>query len=132
MGTRSRVLIVRENKANVYLWQHWDGYLEGVGSELCNQMKKLLEKYNTILLKEMVENIEEGIETFSTEMLNDIIENNVKVQYDKCDDIEYEYIININEEYVGVKFHNNDWLVKLPFALVRQGYKFTDILKFDR
>jgi len=64
------------------------------------------------------------------ELLNDVIEKNVKVQYDKCYDIEYEYHINVYEEYVGVKI-DDCYMVRLPFGLVRQGFKFADILSFE-
>ena len=126
MGTRSRILLVRKNAKDVYLWQHWDGYLEGVGSDVCDEIKRLLQIYSTSQLQELIEGIEEGLETFSTQKLKDVIENNIKVEYDECDDIEYEYTINIYEEYLGVSL-SKSWLIKLPLELIKQGYKFTDI-----
>ena len=128
MGTRSRI-VIRRTRFDIYLWQHWDGYLEGVGADLCAQMKQLLEKYTIEQLEEMMENIEEGTEEFSTEKLCDMVAGKVNVTFDHCDDIQYAYVIDMKEGYVGVSWDGHDYLVMLPFELIKLGHTFEDIIK---
>lgn len=130
MGTHSRIRIIRRNSNDILLWQHWDGYLEGVGDDLCQQIKKLLEKYSIQELLEMVENIEEGETEFETTMLVDLFTNKVNVQFDECDDIEFEYILDLQNEKLLVNWILNDYtLLKLKFDMIKNGTILTDIVE---
>lgn len=104
MGTRSRIIIVRPKSQSIYLWQPYDGYFKGgVGEELCVQLRILLKKYTSQELREMSEQIKQGNEIFvNTEMLSDIFENEFSVQFDECDDIEYEYKVDLINEILTV------------------------------
>jgi hypothetical protein len=169
MGTRSRIVIRRKRSEDIYLWQHWDGYLEGVGKDICEEMRRLLDKYTAKDLQEMIEKLsgldvmnlekysteelkqmmnsidpeylsnqemEEGelrVElemelekrrNFTTSMLSDVITGRENVLFDSCDDIEYEYVIDCENECIKV----NDELT-VSFEALKNGGVFTDFVK---
>lgn len=127
MGTRSRIIIRRKHDV-VYLWHHLDGYLEGVGADICTAMKKLLERYTVLELQSMVEEIEQGSKTFDRTEIYEVIEGSVKVEFDDSDDIQYTYEINVYDGYVGVSL-NDDYMVTLPLEMIKAGYAFTDVVR---
>lgn len=120
MGTRSRIYIKRYKNNDIYLWQHFDGYLEFVGKLLCLQLKKLLDKFSKETLLNLVEDIQEGNNTFYTYKFYDMIIGNTKVEFDSCDDYEYEYNINFLEEKLNVNL-NETFLTSISFDEIRQG-----------
>lgn len=127
MGTRSRIVISRKSDI-VYLWHHLDGYLEGVGADVCTAMKKLLEKYTVLELQEMVENIKQGTKEFHRTEIYEVIEGGVKVEFDACEDFAFEYEINVYDEYVGVSL-SDDNMVTLSFEMIKAGYTFTNAVR---
>lgn len=129
MCTRSRITIKRQTKEDIYLWQHCDGYIEGVGKDLCKVMLELLHKFSFNKLNYMVEEIEEGEDTFKTNMLVDIFEGNTLVNFNESDDFEYEYVIDIQNNVIGVIYVNSYLMIKLPFSLILRGYTFNDIIE---
>jgi hypothetical protein len=104
MGTRSRIILHRTTKPNIYLWMHWDGYFTGQGKNLCVQLKSLLSRYTLEELQVMVENLEVSniesgdYQSFSAEHFGDFMEGKQTFKQDLCDDIEYEYHIDFHKE----------------------------------
>ena len=100
MGTRSRLIINRRVKKPIYLWMHWDGYFDGVGLWLCNELKALMEKYSISEIKTMIYAIDmednTTCQSFKTNDLIPFIEGKTKYKNDTCDDIEYEYTLDID------------------------------------
>ena len=95
MGTRSRLIIYRSSKRPIYLWMHWDGYFSGVGNDLCEQIKLLLEKYTLEQIHTMLDALDlkkaHDYQDFKTKDLIAFIEGKTEYEYDDCDDIAYEY-----------------------------------------
>ena len=106
MGTRSRLIIKRRTKPTIYLWSHWDGYLTGAGTRLCEQLKLLLEKYSVAELIAKIEalDLEESpyCQDFKPDDLMKFIEGECEYLIDKCDDIEYTYKIDLFREFIKV------------------------------
>ncbi len=127
MGTHSRIVIKRRQSNDIFLWQHWDGYLDGVGNSLCEQIKILLEKYSIQELLQMVENINEGQDVFETSMLEDVFTNKVNIQFNDCQDIQYEYIIDLENQKLLAK-HGEYTVLKLNFEMIKNNINFSDIV----
>ena len=77
MGTHSRIVIKRKRGGNLNFWQHFDGYLEGVGKELCDVIRELLVEFSTeelvIMSNHMVCELVDGDSKFETSMLKDML-----------------------------------------------------------
>lgn len=131
MGTRSRLIIRRKNK-EIRLWMHWDGYFEGVGNDLVDQVKKLLEKYTAKQICEMIETLyidyDGETETFDESKLVDFIEGTVTYANDMCDDVEYTYTLDANKRIlIGKSDGTNDVRV-LSFVDIKAGKTFNDFV----
>lgn len=120
MGTRSRIYIKRYKNNDIYLWQHFDGYLEFVGKLLCLQLKKLLDKFSKETLLNLVEDIQEGNSNFQTHKFYDMMLGNIQVEFDACDDIEYEYIVNFKDEKIIVNY-DKKFLGEIDFDEIKAG-----------
>lgn len=133
MGTRSRIIIMRPQTKTIYLWQEYDGYLDGVGDRLCDQLRILFGKYDIVELREMVEKIEEGNDIFETQMLSDIFEKKKEVKFDYSDDINYEYVVDLANEVLIVTCETNRGFITMHFSfeIIRKGYVITDIIDND-
>lgn len=125
MGTSSRIVIKRKRSNDVFLWQRWDGYLEGVGADLCKQLQQLLEKYSISELQDMVENIQEGTEIFETDKIIDMFTNLINVKFEECDQVLYEYVIDLENKFLTAVFDYTK--ITLPFGFIKQGITFHDL-----
>ncbi len=100
MGTRSRIIIHRSTKPNIYLWMHFDGYLDGQGRDLCSQLKSLLSKFSPEQLQVMVDELDipnidpRDHQSFNAIHFGDFIEGKKLYKQDHCNDVEYEYHID--------------------------------------
>ena len=82
MSTRCNIIIKEKNQEPIYVYHHFDGYPEGVGSEL----KEILStRFNEVLTGKNIENFLYNYDT----------------QYEKTDsihgDIEYLYILTVKD-----------------------------------
>jgi hypothetical protein len=136
MGTRSKLLIVRKHKPDIHLWMRCDGYFNGVGDDICNQLKALLEKYPFGTILEMVnaldlEDEEEG-QDFNPNTLIAFLEGAIVYHNDTCDDVEYEYTLNFDHQTFSGKGYDNFIEEKatrsLLFEQIKSGLKISDSL----
>ena len=132
MGTHSRIVIKRKRGGNLNFWQHFDGYLEGVGKELCDVIRELLVEFSTeelvIMSNHMACEVVDGDSKFETSMLKDILIGKSKAICDNCHNFEYEYVVDLHKECLTAQ--HGDVLVKLPFVCVKSGLVFSDFVKF--
>jgi hypothetical protein len=133
MGTRSRVIIHRRSKAPIRLWIHYDGYFSGVGDELCEQVKLLLEKYTVEQVETMLAALDlkeaEAYQNFKTEDLIAFIEGKTEYANDECGDIAFEYQLDFTGNYFSGEGHSGDCgEVKRTLTLeqIKAGAKLTD------
>lgn len=149
MGTRSIIILKRRRSRNISLYQHWDGYISGVGDDLCRVMTTLLHKYSIKNLIDMIEDIvdltyqeemeddtiDEGVSVdewsgggtgeFKTEMLYDIIIGSMDAESTVDDDYNYKYIVDIYEQIIKVG------KLTMPFKALGQGFVFSDFYNED-
>lgn len=132
MGTHSRILLKRTRGKELYFWQQFDGYLEGVGNDLCDVLRDLLRVYSTHELHGMANCIKcmskKDTMKFETHMLQDIITGKRKAIHDDYAIFEYEYVIDFENEVVTAQ--RDEVLVKLPFKYVQLGLAFSDVVEF--
>ncbi len=128
MGTRSRIIIKRKNKDDLYFWAHYDGYYSYMGNKLCENLKLLLENYN---INEIINNIYLihdnylSCNDFSPYDLDYIIMNKDNNYLNNCDDFIYIYTIDFENKYIkGVEVGESR--IKLSFNDILNGYIFTD------
>jgi hypothetical protein len=130
MGTRSRILLRRSSKPTIFLWIHYDGYLEGVGRSLCAQLRTLLSKYSskqiTLMLEQMDVYHTDEYQSFNVEELVAFVEGSTSYKSDECDDIEYEYIVDFEKEVLKVKCYHGETFVW--FSQIKEGF---DIASLD-
>jgi hypothetical protein len=139
MGTRSKLLIVRKHKPNIHLWMHWDGYWNGVGDDICNQLKELLEKYSMETILEMVnaldlEDDEDG-QDFNPKDLIAFLEGTTDYLNDTCNDVEYEYTLNFDHQIFYGRGYDREYEKKVnrvnrsvSFEQIRSGIKISDFV----
>jgi hypothetical protein len=129
MGTRSRILLRRSSKPHIFLWIHWDGYLEGVGRSLCKQIQSLLSKYTSQQVAEMIESLDventDGYQCFNVNELTDFVEGQTSYMNDECDDIQYEYSVDFSKEVIHVKAPNGAAFVW--FSQIKDGFDITTL-----
>ena len=134
MGTRSRLIIRRKTK-EIRLWMHWDGYWYGVGDDLVNQVKKLLETYDTKQICEMIEGLDidyEGSpETFNQSELVAFIEGKVTYANDMCDDVEYTYTLDANKRILFGRHECTNDVRVLSFMDIKNGKTFSEFPEPD-
>lgn len=127
MGTRSRLIIYRASKRPIYLWMHWDGYFSGVGNDLCEQIKLLLEKYTVEQINTMLDALDlkkvEDYQHFKTEDLIAFIEAKTTYGYDDTDDIEYEYKLDFTRGFLSAISHEG--IKTFTLAHIKSGMNFT-------
>ena len=132
MGTRSRLIIYRGIKSPIYLWMHWDGYFSGVGNDLCEQIKLLLEKYTLEQIHTMLDTLDlkkaHDYQDFKTKDLIAFIEGKTEYENDNCDDIAYEYKLDFNGEYLSGRGYDDECesIRTLKFEQIKAGAKLTD------
>lgn len=135
MGTRSRVILKRTTKPDIYLWMHWDGYWEGQGGNLCESLRQLLETYTPQDLETMLEalhvsNLGSDYQCFCGTKLADFLLGNTVFKNDDCNDIEYEYVIDIRQETIrGQRF--DDPVYTLTFDQLRGYTRFEHIVPVE-
>jgi len=143
MGTRSRVIIKSESKKDIVLWIQYDGYLEGVGDSLCQNMRKLLDKYTVEQLKKMASNIKPKslhdddynddnvvvAEYFKVDNLAPMFEGTYVPCHDESDDYAYEYVIDMTKEHVGFRlvYTQLDILLIINFADIKNGLLLSEV-----
>ncbi len=124
MGTRSRILLRRSSKPTIFLWIHYDGYLEGVGRSLCAQLRTLLSKYSSKQITDMLEQMDvyhsDEYQNFNVEELVAFVEGSTSYMSDECDDVEYEYIVDFEKEVLKVKCHYGETFVW--FSQIKDGF----------
>lgn len=149
MGTRYRCVLIAYGR-HIIMWGHWDGYLDYAGKHICRAIRKLLKKYGHDALVEMVsrmkplteeeldESTEEtvysagtmtlvvGREGLDAAKLGDIIVSG-KYYHDECDDIEYEYTIDFDDEEVIVSSPPS-YHARLEFEQIQSGKIFADFV----
>jgi hypothetical protein len=129
MGTRSRLQIKRYTKKDIYLWIHFDGYFDGVGRSVCEQVKLLLEKYTPAQVQEMVEALDVHEATkfadFRTEDLIPFIEGKTDYTNNECDDIEFHYTL----DFKAGTFKGAGWddIRGLMLCQIQAGMTFSDV-----
>jgi hypothetical protein len=133
MGTRSRLVIFRKYKKEIRLWMHWDGYFDGVGNDLAEQVKTLLEKYSYEQIVEMIEsiNIDDESSDFSTFKQTDLvlfIEGKTDYSHNNCDDVEYTYTLDIYKQMLYGRHDGTNDLRGIPFSRIRDGKNFSDCI----
>lgn len=134
MGTRSRLQIRRPSKSTIYLWMHWDGYFDGVGVWLCEQVRRLLETYAIPEIQTMLESLDleetTGYQCFNTDDLIPFIKGETAYKNDPCDDIMYEYILDFSKQtFVGVDVgfgSREDTTLELSFDQIKSGVDFSN------
>lgn len=138
MSTSSRIRIKTKEEGFLYFWQKWDGYLEGIGAELCSQMRKLLDKYTVAELAEMVEKLkpspkgegEEGVGGASFVLwdhsLEDLLlgEDKFWFSYSAAytSDADYDYIVDFYAQTVNCI----GCMPLLTFQDIRKGEDFRE------
>lgn len=134
MGTHSRVIIHRRNKAPIYLWIHCDGYFSGVGNDLCEQLKLLLDKYTIEQIETMLVALDlketEEYQNFETEDLIAFVEGKTEYLNDEdSDDIAFEYHLDFTGNYFSGEGHSGDCgevTRTLTLEQIKAGAKLTD------
>lgn len=133
MGTRSRLLIHRVSKPTIYLWMHWDGYFDGVGAWLCEQIKLLLAKYTIPEIQTMLDALDlgtysaEDYQSFKVKDLIPFIEGKTTYKNDFCDDIMYEYELDFSKQTLigkGPDGGERDVVRALSFDQMKAGADF--------
>lgn len=132
MGTRSRLILRRKTK-EIRLWMHYDGYFDGVGNNLVDQVKKLLEKYTAKQICEMIEALHidydgKDFETFDQSKLVDFIEGTVTYANNMCDDVEYTYTLDANKRILCGKSDGTNDVRVLSFVDIKAGKTFDDFV----
>ncbi len=137
MGTRSRVILRRGAKTPIYLWMHWDGYYSGQGNALAKSLVSLLRKYTPEDLLELVATLEveylpeDQSQNFSGEHLYAFILGDMKFYNDTCDDIEFEYIIDFEKQYLAaIPMNYSFGSILLRFDMLQDGYMPGDFQEF--
>lgn len=116
MGTRSRLVIKRSIGKPIHLWMHWDGYFNGVGDWLCNQIRLLMTEYTQVQIADYLEDLGDipdiegdeatdsrGYQNFNTEHLIPFIEGKILYKNDECVDFQYEYILDfVDKTFTGI------------------------------
>ena len=127
MGTSSRLVIARRNSADINFWIHWDGYFSGVGNDLCEQLKVLLEKYTVEQIIEMLEalSLEEEGQNFNTSDLIPFIEGKVSCCEDLCEEFLYLYALDFEEGTLSARANHLDIEEELDFEQIRKGEVFS-------
>lgn len=132
MGTRSRVILKRTTKPDIYLWMHWDGYWEGQGSNLCESLRQLLETYSVEDLQGMLEALEmsdldSDYQCFCGKNLADFLLGKTDYKNDYGDDIEYEYTIDMKRGIItGQRF--DDPIYALAFNQLKLHMRFEHVV----
>ena len=135
MGTRSRIVIKTESEKDTILWVQYDGYLEGVGDSLCQNMKKLLEKYTVEQLKKMAVDIKPKsshfVTGFNVDNLVHMFEGTYVPFQDESDDYAYEYVIDMTKEHIGFRlvYVQLDILLIIKFSDVKNGLLLSEVYK---
>ncbi len=137
MGTRSRVILRRKAKTPIHLWMHWDGYYSGQGDGLAVAILHLLKLFPVHVLQEKVQNLEcadlpeESGQNFSAEHLVEFVLGTKDFYNDTCEDIEYEYVIDFEKQFLAANPLNDGvGAILLTFAMLQEGYKPSDFEKF--
>ena len=132
MGTRSRIVIRRYAKRNIYLWMHYDGYISGQGLNFYKCVKTLLDKYRSEELYNIVQNmdiknLEDGdYQAFDASLFSDFIEGKTNFLSDDCRDIEYEYVIDFRQKRIVI--YHNMFNTLITFDMIKSGF---DILSLE-
>lgn len=129
MGTHS-IIVISTNTTSIYLWQHFDGYLEGVGKDLCKELQRILTKYSIAELKEMCNNIKPGNTTFKTSMLENVFTGSVQVEFsDPYMESLYEYVIDLDDQILSAEFDSeyDNVVLELSFDMIKNGQNFNHI-----
>jgi hypothetical protein len=111
---------------------HWDGYFSGVGNDLCEQIKLLLEKYSVEQIHTMLDALDlkkvEEYQHFKTEDFIAFIEGKTTYGYDDCSDIAYEYTLDFGRGFLSGKGYEDESEVirTLKFEQIKSGSKLTD------
>jgi hypothetical protein len=134
MGTRSKLIIRRRksSKPDIHLWMHWDGYFEGVGNTLANQIALMLAKYSPEQICETIiaADANEDGEPFDSSHLMEFLEGSVQCFFNDCDDIEYEYVLDADTMTLAGS-HCSGGTRKLSFANIGMGMNFDDFCSDD-
>jgi len=137
MGTRSKLIIRRRkassssgsaSKPDIHLWMHWDGYFEGVGDTLVNQIALILAKYSPEKVCEMIVAVDadEDGEPFDSDHLMEFLEGSVTCFFDDCDDIEYKYVLDADTMTLGGNHLGTGDKRTLSFEDIKMGKNFDD------
>jgi hypothetical protein len=127
MGTRSRILLRRSSKTDIYLWMHWDGGLFHKGKLLCEQLLHLTSKYSKDQLVHMVELLEipytDRYQNFVVEKFTAFVEGSTEYRNDESGDFEYEYIVDFSKEALCVKCPFGQSFI--TFDMLTKGFDIT-------
>ncbi len=130
MGTRSKLIIRRRSssKPDIHLWMHWDGYFDGVGNDLVNQITLMLAKYSPEKIREMIiaAHADEDGEPFDPDHLIEFLEGSIKYFFNDCDDIEYKYILDADYQTLVGKHCCTGDIRCLTFEDMKMGKNFDD------
>jgi hypothetical protein len=110
-----------------------DGYFEGAGNSLCEQVKLLLEKYSAEEIKTMLEALDledhtgSEVQHFKTEDLIGFIEGKIIYKHDEDGDTDYVYDLDFRHKYMyGKDEGDNDYECSLTFDEIKAGVNLTD------
>ena len=78
-------------------WLAMDGYLSGVGTDLCSALKKLLDEFSLVQLRKIVSDIKDGKTRLrSGSDLYNLVKSQCEFKFNTSNDIEFEYDINFD------------------------------------
>jgi hypothetical protein len=123
MGTTSIIILRLRSIRKIRLFQPSDGYVLGVGRDLCNCLQKLLSQYSIHQLQQLMRSMQEGNAPFYTKSLKYVLTGMSKVKFSNYDAGEYEYTVDFDREIVFV-VSVSGWTQQLSFDEIQQGKIF--------
>lgn len=111
MCINSIITFRNKSEKDIRIYQHFNGYLNGVGKELCHQLRYLLTTYTVEQLQQMLLNLKSGNDVFQTSMLTDIILGNAQVELENSNykNVNYEYVVDLNIGYVYIVTEEDEY-----------------------
>lgn len=136
MGTRSILLIRRPLKKVLALWTHYDGYFDGVGKTICDQLRLLLTKYTFEQLVALSEHWEVCCDgpKWDAEHLMVSWEGLRVFSHDPCLDFQFRYTIDLRGKgWVSGRDNRNASkdVITLSFDEIARGVDFSDYIYRD-
>jgi len=137
MRTRAR-LVIKRRKSDIYLRVERDGFIDAFGRDVWYSVSDLINEFSYEQLIKLVEGITMLDDSEFSDMereygfdgldLVKLVKGDTHWFNNYCDDINYEYILDVYEKSLRVNKVNEEKYISLTFDEIKKGVKLHKIV----